>query len=58
MSVAISGTGVTATVVAVTPTTATLAVTIAADASPGLRSVTVANPDTGTVTKGSAYRVT
>ena len=56
--VTVSGTGVDATVVVVTPTQLTLAVTVAPGAATGLRSVTVTNPDAGTVAKGNAFRVT
>jgi trimeric autotransporter adhesin len=54
----VSGSGVDATVVAVTPTQLTLSVTVAPGAVTGLRSVTVTNPDAGVATKGSAFRVT
>jgi quinohemoprotein amine dehydrogenase alpha subunit-like protein len=56
--VSTSGTGVVATVVSVTPTQITLSVTVAPGAVTGLRSVTVTNPDAGTVTKANAFRVT
>ncbi len=56
--VTVSGTGVNATVVAVTPTQLTLLVTVAPGAVTGLRSVTVTNPDAGTLTKANAFRVT
>jgi hypothetical protein len=58
VGVTISGTGVTATVVASTPTAITLSVTVAANAAATNRSVTVSNLDGGTVTKGTSFRVT
>ena len=56
--VTVSGTGVTATVTALTPTKLTLSVTVAGNAATGNRTVTVTNPDTGAVAKGNAFRVT
>ena len=41
-----------------TPTSATLKVTVAANAATGSRSVTVANLDGGTVTKANSFKVT
>ena len=58
VGVTFSGTGVTATVVASTPTAITLSVTVAANAATTNRSVTVTNLDGGTVTKASSFRVT
>jgi hypothetical protein len=57
-AVSFSGTGVTASVVDATPTTLTLSVTVAANAATTSRSVTVTNPDGGTVTKGTAFKPT
>ncbi len=56
--VTFSGTGVSATVVSVTPTSATLKVSVDATAATGSRSVTVSNLDGGTVTKTGAFKVT
>ncbi|MFM8311787.1 MAG: beta strand repeat-containing protein, partial [Ilumatobacteraceae bacterium] len=47
MTAAVSGTGVTATVSSITATSATLTVAATADALPGLRSLTLTNPDGG-----------
>ena len=58
LAVSFSGAGVTATVVAVTPTSITLAVDIDPAAATGQRSITVTNPDAGTVTKNTAFRIT
>ena len=58
VAVSFSGAGVTATVVAVTPTTITLAVDIDPAAPTGQRNITVTNPDAGTVTKNTAFRIT
>jgi hypothetical protein len=44
--------------VAETATTITLDVSVAANAATGSRNLTVTNPDGGTVTKGSAFKVT
>ena len=58
--VTFSVTGVTASVVTVSAdrTTITLSLSVTAAASTGYRSVTVANPDGGVVTKANAFRVT
>jgi hypothetical protein len=58
LAVSMSGTGVTVAVVAVTATTATLDVSVAANAATGNRTVTVTNPDGGTVAKTNAFKVT
>ena len=56
--VTMSGTGVGAVVVGVSPTQLTLSVTVAPGALTGQRAVTVTNPDAGTVTKTNAFRIT
>lgn len=56
--VTVSGTGVDARVVSVSPTQLELSVTVASGAVTGNRSVTVTNPDAGAVTKANAFRIT
>ena len=58
LTVAFAGTGVTATVVSVTSTSINVAVDVAAGAATGNRSLTVTNPDAGTVTRATGLRIT
>jgi hypothetical protein len=57
-TVTVGGVGVTAVVVAVTPTALTLEVTVSSGAATGSRAVTVINPDGGTATKATGIKVT
>jgi hypothetical protein len=52
-----SGSGVTATATYVSSTTLTLSVTVASNATEGLRSITVTNPDATTGTSGLIFNV-
>ncbi len=56
--VALGGAGVTVTVEGITPTSITVRLAVAAGAPTGNRSLTVTNPDGGSVTRATGVRIT